>query len=101
MPFVQRSIKEYHKELLYLMCKANVNKGLKVLMGKFLIGLSKEIADKVRLYYYATMEDLVHLAIEVEAQQQFMATWHSSILHRVLNKQSLRIRQNSLLQISK
>ncbi|KAL4287740.1 hypothetical protein AHAS_Ahas19G0216400 [Arachis hypogaea] len=61
-----KSIKEYHKKLLF-MCKANVNKGPEILMEKFLIGLNKEIADKIELYHYETMEDLVHLTIEVEA----------------------------------
>lgn len=73
-----QSVKEYHKEFLYLLDKANIKRSPDVIMGQFLFGLNTEIADRVELHPYATMEDLVYLAIEVEKQLQFMASWFSS-----------------------
>lgn len=64
-----QSLKEYHKEFLYLMDKANIKRSPEVLMGWFLFGLNEELIDKIKRYHYATMEDLVKLAIEMEQMQ--------------------------------
>ncbi|RYR33474.1 hypothetical protein Ahy_A10g048055 [Arachis hypogaea] len=63
---------EYHKKFLYLMDMANIKRSSKVLMDQFLFGLREELADKVQRYRYATMEDLVKLAIDYEQVQQMI-----------------------------
>ncbi|MED6107864.1 hypothetical protein PIB30_018148 [Stylosanthes scabra] len=51
-------------------------------MGRFLLGLNQDIADEVEVYDYATMDDLLNLAIEAERQQQRLTTWFNSISTR-------------------
>ncbi|MED6218869.1 hypothetical protein PIB30_030531 [Stylosanthes scabra] len=71
-----KSVKEYRMELLNLMIKAN--KGSDALIRRFLDGLNKDVAYQIKLHNYATMEDLLNLAIKVEKQQQLLAAWLSS-----------------------
>ncbi|RYQ82726.1 hypothetical protein Ahy_B10g101294 [Arachis hypogaea] len=65
-----QSVMEYHKEFLYLMDKANIKRSHEVLMERFLFGLREELADTVQRYRYATIKDLVKLAIGWEQLQQ-------------------------------
>ncbi|RYR34330.1 hypothetical protein Ahy_A10g049139 isoform C [Arachis hypogaea] len=56
----------YHNEFFGRFCKlqqANIKRSHEVLMERFLFGLHEELADTVQRYRYATMEDLVKLAI--------------------------------------
>ncbi|RYR62573.1 hypothetical protein Ahy_A04g020269 [Arachis hypogaea] len=64
-----QSMMEYHKEFLYLMDKDNIKRSLEVLIEQFLFGLNEELANKVQRYHYATIEDLVKLAIDIEQMQ--------------------------------
>ncbi|RYQ90110.1 hypothetical protein Ahy_B09g096377 [Arachis hypogaea] len=66
-----QSVMEYHKEFSYLMDMANIKRSPEVLMDRFLFGLREEFADKVQRYY-ATMDDLVKLAIDMERVQQMI-----------------------------
>ncbi|RYQ96065.1 hypothetical protein Ahy_B08g091569 [Arachis hypogaea] len=63
---------EYHTEFLYLMGKVNIKISPEVLMERFLFGLREELEDTVQHYRYATMEDLVKLAIGWEQVQQMI-----------------------------
>ncbi|RYR77896.1 hypothetical protein Ahy_A01g002581 [Arachis hypogaea] len=64
-----QSVMEYHKDFLYLMDKANIKKSHEVLMERFLFGLCEELTDKVQRYYYAIVEELVKLTIDMEQMQ--------------------------------
>ena len=37
-------------------------------MARFLLGLNREIQDKVDMQHYVDLEDMVHMAIKVEQQ---------------------------------
>ena len=37
-------------------------------MARFLLGLNREIHDKVEMQHYVELEDMVHMAIKVEQQ---------------------------------
>ena len=37
-------------------------------MARFLLGLNREIHDKVEVQHYVELEDMVHMAIKVEQQ---------------------------------
>ncbi|RYR15527.1 hypothetical protein Ahy_B04g072312 [Arachis hypogaea] len=72
-----QSVMEYHKEFLYLIDKANIKRSPKVIMERFLFGLHEELANKAQCYHYATMEDLIKLAVDMEQMQQFIVIWGS------------------------
>ncbi|RYR03814.1 hypothetical protein Ahy_B06g083176 [Arachis hypogaea] len=67
-----QSVIEYYKEFLYLMDKTNIKRSPEVFMERFLFGLREELVDIVQRYHYATMEDLVKLAIDREQVQQMI-----------------------------
>jgi hypothetical protein len=50
------------------MIRANVNEDEEVTMSRFLNGLNRDIANAVELQSYVDLEELVHLAINVEGQ---------------------------------
>ncbi|MED6118919.1 hypothetical protein PIB30_007079 [Stylosanthes scabra] len=64
------------------MNKANIDKGPEVFTGRFLLGLNQDIVDEVEVYNYATMDDLLNLAIEAKRQQQRLVAWFNSISTR-------------------
>ncbi|RYR67332.1 hypothetical protein Ahy_A03g013656 [Arachis hypogaea] len=67
-----QSVMEYHKEFLYLMTMANIKRSPEILIDRFLFGLCEELVDKVQRHHYATMDDLVKLAIDIEQVQQMI-----------------------------
>jgi len=50
------------------MVRADVNEDREATMAQLLNGLNKEIAHVVELQNYVELEDMVHMAIEVERQ---------------------------------
>jgi RNA-splicing ligase RtcB len=63
-----RSIEDYYKEMEIAMIRANVKEDREATMARFLIGLNREIHDKVEMQHYLELEDMVHMAIKVEQQ---------------------------------
>lgn len=57
--------------------QANVEEDLEVTMARFLRGLNREIVDMVELQHYVELEDLVHMVLKVERQQQRRSNAHS------------------------
>ena len=47
---------------------ANVEEDREATMARFLLGLNREIHDKVEMQHYVKLEDMVHMAIKVEQQ---------------------------------
>ncbi|RDY13327.1 hypothetical protein CR513_01771, partial [Mucuna pruriens] len=56
------SMEKYHKDIEVTLTKANMLESNEATMTRFLQGLNRDIQDKVDLYHYATMDDLVHQA---------------------------------------
>ena len=50
--------------------RANVDEDREATMLRFLRGLNREIADTIELHHYETLEELLHMALKVEKQQQ-------------------------------
>ena len=50
------------------MIQANVEEHREATMARFLLGLNREIQDKVDMQHYVELEDMVHMAIKVEQQ---------------------------------
>jgi hypothetical protein len=50
------------------MIRANVEETREAIMARILLGLNREIHDKVEMQYYVELEDIVHMAIKVEPQ---------------------------------
>jgi hypothetical protein len=50
------------------MIRANVEEDREATMARFLLGLNREIHDKVEMQHYVELEDMVHMAIKVEQQ---------------------------------
>ena len=63
-----RSVEDYYKEMEIAMIRANVEEDREATMARFLLGLNREIHDKVEMQHYVEMEDMVHMAIKVEQQ---------------------------------
>uniref|UniRef100_A0A7N2M5G4 Reverse transcriptase n=1 Tax=Quercus lobata TaxID=97700 RepID=A0A7N2M5G4_QUELO len=63
-----RSVEDYYKEMEIAMICANVEEDREATMARFLLGLNREIHDKVEMQYYVELEDMVHMAIKVEQQ---------------------------------
>ena len=63
-----RSVDEYHQEMEMAMIRANLKKDREAIMARFLSGLNREIANLVELHHYVDLEDMVHMAINVEKQ---------------------------------
>ncbi|RDX81537.1 Retrovirus-related Pol polyprotein from transposon 17.6, partial [Mucuna pruriens] len=57
-----KSIEDYHKDMELALTRANMLESSEATMTRFIHGLSKDI------YHYASLDDLVHQAIKVEAQ---------------------------------
>ena len=50
------------------MIRANVEEDREATMARFLMGLNREIHDRVEMHHYVELEDMVHMAIKVEQQ---------------------------------
>ena len=61
-----RSVDDYHKEMEIAMIWANVEEDREATMARFLNGLNQDIANVVELQHYVELEDMMHMAIEVE-----------------------------------
>ena len=57
-----------HKEMEITMIQANVEEDREATMAKFSNGLNRDIANVVELQHYVELEDMVHMAINVERQ---------------------------------
>ncbi|RDX85605.1 hypothetical protein CR513_33175, partial [Mucuna pruriens] len=65
-----KSIEDYHKDMKVALTRANMLESNESTMTCFLHELNRDILEIVELYYYAALDDLVHHAIKVEAQQK-------------------------------
>ena len=63
-----RSVEDYYKEMDIAMIRANVEEDRETTMARFLNGLNREIANKVKLQHYVEIEEIVHKAIKIEQQ---------------------------------
>ena len=63
-----RSVEDYFKEMEIVMIRANVEEDREATMARFLMGLNREIHDRVEMHHYVELEDMVHMAIKVEQQ---------------------------------
>ena len=59
---------DYHKEMEIAMIRANVEEDREATMARFLNGLNRDIANVIELQHYVELEDMVHVAIQVERQ---------------------------------
>ena len=63
-----KSVEDYHKEMEVAMIRANVQEDREATMARFLNGLNRDIANIVELQHYVELEDMVHMATNVERQ---------------------------------
>jgi hypothetical protein len=63
-----RSVEDYYKEIEIAMIRANVEEDRQATMARFLLGLNREIHDKVEMQHYVELENMLHIAIKVEQQ---------------------------------
>ena len=63
-----KSVEDYYKEMEMIITQIDMQEDVEATMTRFSNGLNKEIADKVELYQYTELEELVHLAIKIEKQ---------------------------------
>ena len=57
---------DYYKEMEMIMTKDDIEEDVETTMAHFLVGLNKEIADRVDLQLYGDLEEMVYIAIKVE-----------------------------------
>jgi hypothetical protein len=50
------------------MIRANIEEDREATMARFLLGLNREIHDKVEMQHYVELEDMVHTAIKAEQE---------------------------------
>ncbi|RDY05367.1 hypothetical protein CR513_10805, partial [Mucuna pruriens] len=63
-----KSVEDYHMDMEVALIRANVLESNETTMAHFLHELNIDILDIVKLYHYASLNDLVHHGIKVEAQ---------------------------------
>jgi hypothetical protein len=63
-----QSVENYCKEMEIAMIHANVEKDWEATMARFLLGLNREIYDKVVMQHYVELEDMGNMDIKVEQQ---------------------------------
>ena len=61
------------------MIRANVEEDREATMARFLLGLNREIHNKVEMQHYVELEDMVHMAIKVEQQLKRGNETHAAI----------------------
>ncbi|RDX71355.1 hypothetical protein CR513_49312, partial [Mucuna pruriens] len=62
-----KSVEEYHKDMEVALIRENMLESNEKTKAHFLPKLNKDIQDIMELYHYASMDDLVHQVIQVEA----------------------------------
>jgi len=62
------SVDAYFKELETLLIQVDIHENEEAKMARFVSGLRRDIQDVVELHQYSSLQNLVHLAIKVEAQ---------------------------------
>ncbi|RDX91480.1 hypothetical protein CR513_26533, partial [Mucuna pruriens] len=65
-----KNVEDYHKDMEVALIGTNVLEFSEATMARFLHRLNRDIQDIVKLYHYASLNDLVHQEIRVEAQQE-------------------------------
>ncbi|CAL1401727.1 unnamed protein product [Linum trigynum] len=65
-----KSVDEYFRELELLMMRADIREDKEATISRFLHGMNREIRLEVELRPFVALEEVVHLAIEVERQQR-------------------------------
>ena len=65
------SVDDYYKQMQFLLGRLEYQEGTEATMARFVRGLNRDIADKIELYPYTTLEELVHLAVRVEQQRRY------------------------------
>ena len=63
-----RCVEDYFKEMEVTMIRANIDEDREATMARFLHGLNFEIRDRVEMYHYVEIEDMVHMAVKIEKQ---------------------------------
>ena len=63
-----RSVDEFYKDLEVTLMRADVQEPEQATVARFLTGLNRDIADKVELYHYDDLNELVERATKVERQ---------------------------------
>jgi hypothetical protein len=53
-----QSVEDYYKEMEITMIRANVEEDREATMARFLLGLNREIHDKVEMQHYVELEDI-------------------------------------------
>nr|KYP59420.1 hypothetical protein KK1_014856 [Cajanus cajan] len=74
------SVKEYKQKMELYIMRANISGEERTIIVRFLSGLSIDIRDKVELFPYRDLNDLVQLCIKVK-QQPLRKISHKSIPH--------------------
>uniref|UniRef100_A0A2N9IJU3 CCHC-type domain-containing protein n=1 Tax=Fagus sylvatica TaxID=28930 RepID=A0A2N9IJU3_FAGSY len=69
-PEGSRSVEDYHKEMEVAMIRANVEEDREATMARFLSGLNRDIANVIELQHYVEIEDMVHMAMKLEAKRK-------------------------------
>lgn len=63
-----KGVEDYFKEMEVTMIRANIDEDREATMARFLHGLNFEIRDRVEMYHYVEIEDMVHMAVKIEKQ---------------------------------
>ena len=61
-----QSVEDYYKEMEVIMLRADIVEDREATMARFLSGLRAEIADKVEMYHYVEIKDMLEKALKVE-----------------------------------
>lgn len=64
-------MEEYNKEIEVTIIRIGVYKNHNVTMARFLGNMNRDIANIVELQHYINLEDMVHIATEIERQLKF------------------------------
>ena len=63
-----KSVEDYYKKMEAIMIRANIEEDCETTMARFLQDLNCEIANDVELQHYVEVEDMLHMAINIEKQ---------------------------------
>ncbi|XP_022152413.1 uncharacterized protein LOC111020149 [Momordica charantia] len=65
-----KGAEDYYKEMDMLMSRFQLEEDEETTMARFLDGLNPDIVDKLDLQHYKDMEELLHLTVKIEEQNQ-------------------------------
>lgn len=65
-----KSVREYYQELETLLIRAGLQEGEDMVMSRFLGGLNRDIQDKLELQTYVDIDEMIHKAELIEAQNK-------------------------------